>query len=67
MQTDHIIGMAVPRKEGLDKVTGQAQYIDDLSLPDMLYGATVRSHIPRGKIKEITFGSGIPWNEIVVV
>jgi CO/xanthine dehydrogenase Mo-binding subunit len=59
--------MAVPRKEGLDKVTGQAQYIDDLSLPDMLYGATVRSHIPRGKIKEITFGSGIPWNEIVVV
>ena len=67
MQTDHIIGMAVPRKEGLDKVTGQAQYIDDLSLPDMLYGATVRSHIPRGKIKAITFGSGIPWNEIVVV
>jgi CO/xanthine dehydrogenase Mo-binding subunit len=67
VQTDHIIGMAVPRKEGRDKVTGQAQYIDDMSLPDMLYGATVRSHIPRGKIKEITFGSGIPWNEIVVV
>ena len=59
--------MAVPRKEGRDKVTGQAQYIDDMSLPDMLYGATVRSRIPRGKIKGITFGSGIPWDEFVVV
>lgn len=59
--------MAVPRKEGRDKVTGQAQYIDDMSLPDMLYGATVRSRIPRGKITKITFGAGIPWDEFVVV
>ena len=59
--------MAVPRKEGRDKVTGQAQYIDDMSLPGMLYGATVRSRIPRGKIRTITFGPGIPWDEFVVV
>jgi CO/xanthine dehydrogenase Mo-binding subunit len=59
--------MAVPRKEGRDKVTGQAQYIDDMSLPGMLYGATVRSRIPRGKIARITFGPGIPWDEFVVV
>ncbi len=67
MQTDRIIGMAVPRKEGREKVTGQAQYIDDMSLPGMLYGATVRSRIPRGKITRITFGSGIPWDEFVIV
>ena len=59
--------MAVPRKEGRGKVTGQVQYIDDMSLPGMLYGATVRSRIPRGKITAITFGSGIPWDEFVVV
>src|SRR4030095_2395119 len=59
--------MPVPRKEGRDKVTGQALYIDDMSLPDMLYGATVRSRIPRGKITRITFGSNIPWDEYVVV
>jgi CO/xanthine dehydrogenase Mo-binding subunit len=59
--------MAVPRKEGRDKVTGRAQYIDDITLPGMLYGATVRSSIPRGKIKGITFGPGIPWNEFVIV
>ena len=33
--------------------------------PDMLYGATVRSQIPRGKIKKITFGPGIDWDEFV--
>src|SRR5579864_920772 len=59
--------MPVPRKEGADKVTGRAQYIDDITLPGMLYGATVRSHIPRGKIKSITFGPGIPWGEFVIV
>lgn len=59
--------MPVPRKEGRDKVTGRAQYVDDITLPDMLYGATVRCSIPRGKIKSITFGPQIPWNEFVVV
>ena len=59
--------MPVPRKEGRDKVTGRAQYVDDITLPGMLYGATVRSTIPRGKIKTITFSPGIPWDEFTVV
>ena len=67
MNSEHIVGASVPRKEGWDKVTGRAQYIDDLSLPGMLYGATVRSRVPRGKIKKITFGPGIPWDEFVIV
>ncbi len=67
MTKDHIVGASVPRKEGRDKVTGQARYIDDITLPGMLYGATVRSQIPRGRIKKITFGPGIAWNEFVIV
>jgi CO/xanthine dehydrogenase Mo-binding subunit len=62
-----IVGQSVPRKEGRDKVTGAACYIDDMVLPGMLYGATVRSQIPRGKIKNISFDPLIPWNEFVVV
>ena len=62
-----IVGTSVPRMEGRDKVTGHARYIDDISLPGMLYGATVRSRIPCGKIKQITFGPGIDWNEFVIV
>src|ERR1700694_1617530 len=64
---ERIVGVSVPRKEGRDKVTGQAQYVDDMTLPGMLYGATVRSQVPRGKIRKITFGPGIAWNEFVVV
>src|ERR1700752_1758659 len=67
MNPEPIVGMPVPRKEGVDKVTGRAQYIDDITLPGMLYGATVRSSIPRGTIKGITFGPGIPWDEFVIV
>jgi CO/xanthine dehydrogenase Mo-binding subunit len=64
---DPIVGTATPRKEGRDKVNGRARYIDDISLPNMLYGATVRSAIPRGKIKEIRFEPRVAWDEFVVV
>jgi len=66
-KTESIVGMPVPRKEGRDKVTGRAQYVDDIGLPGMLYGATVRSAIPRGKIKHITFAPSIAWEEFVIV
>jgi len=67
MNHEPIIGTAVPRKEGQNKVTGKAQYVDDMVLPNMLYGATVRSQIPRGRIKNIKFSPGINWSEFVVV
>jgi CO/xanthine dehydrogenase Mo-binding subunit len=62
-----LIGTAVPRKEAASKVTGTAEYVDDLFVPGMLYGLTVRSSIPRGLIREIHFGAGVPWDEIVIV
>ena len=61
------VGRSVPRKEGRDKVTGQAKYIDDLKFPDMLYGVTVRSAVPRGRILGIYFEDGVPWNEFTIV
>src|SRR5882724_3869550 len=67
MTNERIVGASVPRKEGRDKVTGQARYVDDMTLPDMLYGATVRTQFPRGRIRTITFGPGIAWNEFVIV
>src|ERR1700675_3272817 len=65
--SDSIVGKSVPRKEGRDKVTGRSQYVDDMVLPSMLFGTTVRSRIPRGRIKKITFGPGIAWDEFVIV
>jgi CO/xanthine dehydrogenase Mo-binding subunit len=62
-----VIGKSVPRKEGPAKVTGSARYVDDFTLPDMLYGVTVRSSVARGRIRQIHFGADIPWNEFTVV
>jgi CO/xanthine dehydrogenase Mo-binding subunit len=62
-----LVGQSVPRKEGRDKVTGQAHYVDDLRFPGMWYGATVRSSCARGRIRRVTFDDHIPWGEFTIV
>jgi len=49
------VGRNVSRKDGIGKATGQAKYADDLVFPGMLHGRTIRSTIPRGRIRSITF------------
>ena len=66
-QSERVVGKPVHRKEGLAKVVGAARYIDDFSMPGMIYGATVRSVIPRGRVLGIKFGPGIPWDEFTIV
>jgi CO/xanthine dehydrogenase Mo-binding subunit len=62
-----IIGTSVPRKEGRAKVTGRARYVDDITFPGMIYGTTVRSAVPRGRIRGIYLEGDVPWNEFTVV
>ncbi len=62
-----VIGKSVPRKEGREKVTGRARYVDDIRFPGMLHGATVRSTVARGRILGIHFDPGIPWDEFTIV
>ncbi len=61
------IGKSVLRKEGRPKLTGHAQYIDDITMPEMIYGATIRSSVPRATIKNIYFEGDIPWDEFTIV
>src|SRR5262245_6593043 len=49
------VGTNVLRKEGASKVTGRAQYVDDLTFPGLLYGRTIRSTIPAGDITVARF------------
>jgi len=65
--TYSLVGVPVPRKEGRDKVTGKARYVDDLHFEGMIYGATVRSPVARGRIKALHFGEGIPWQDFTIV
>ena len=61
------IGVPSHAREGRAKVTGQARYVDDLTLPGMLHGVTVRSPSPRGLIRDIDYGPAIPWDDIIIV
>ncbi|MDQ6718808.1 MAG: xanthine dehydrogenase family protein molybdopterin-binding subunit [Gemmatimonadota bacterium] len=49
------VGNSVARKDGIGKATGGAKYADDLTFPGMIHGRTIRSSIPRGKVKSIKY------------
>lgn len=63
---ESIVGKNVVRKEGQAKIMGQAQYVDDLTYPGMLYGKTIRSTIARGTITAIRFDPHFDWSAVVV-
>jgi len=48
-------------------VTGRARYTDDIAVSGAWYGRTIRSTIPRGRIRSIAFDSGFDWKRVVVV
>jgi CO/xanthine dehydrogenase Mo-binding subunit len=60
------VGQDVLRKEGYEKLTGAARYVDDLTLEGMLFGKTIRSTVARGRIKSIEFDPGYDWSRIIV-
>jgi CO/xanthine dehydrogenase Mo-binding subunit len=45
----------VLRKEGHEKVTGLARYIDDIRFDDVLYVRTIRSTVPAGEITDVRY------------
>lgn len=57
----------MPRVEAKDKVGGTSSYVDDVKLPGMIYGKTIRSKIPRGRIMSIDFSPSISWQDFTIV
>ncbi len=53
MKSFSVINRRAPRLDAPDKATGKAVYIDDMQLPDMLYGVLVQSPLPHAKILHI--------------
>ena len=49
------VGHSVSRKDGIGKATGAVRYADDIVVPDMLHGRTIRSTVPCGTIRSIHF------------
>lgn len=48
-----VVGRAVPRLEGEEKVTGRAQYAADIRLPGLLYARVLRSPLPHARIRRL--------------
>ncbi len=48
-----IVNHSVPRRDGVAKVTGQAMFTCDMSLPDMAYAKILRSPVAHARIVSI--------------
>ena len=53
MEKYAVVGKRLPRLDGSAKVTGEAKFAGDISLPRMLYGKILRSPYPHAKILNI--------------
>ena len=48
-----VIGTSIPRIDLKEKLTGEARYTSDISLPDMLHGKIIRSPHPHASILSV--------------
>src|SRR5256714_14108964 len=48
-----LLGTAVKRLDGPDKVTGRARYSYDINRPGMIYGRIVRSPYPHARVVSV--------------
>ncbi|HET7226386.1 MAG TPA: xanthine dehydrogenase family protein molybdopterin-binding subunit [Candidatus Eisenbacteria bacterium] len=60
------VGTSPPRREAADKVTGRARYIDDIVVPGVLHGRTVRSTVARGIVRGVRLDPAFDWRDVVV-
>jgi CO/xanthine dehydrogenase Mo-binding subunit len=60
------VGVGISRIEGRDKVTGAARYVDDLVVPGLLHGRTVRSPVACGRIRRVELDPDFDWNGVVI-
>jgi CO/xanthine dehydrogenase Mo-binding subunit len=61
------LGASVLRREGAEKLTGRAIYVDDLPREGVWWGGTVRSREPHARLRRIARDPTFPWDEVVVV
>jgi CO/xanthine dehydrogenase Mo-binding subunit len=55
------------RREGPEKLTGEAKYADDLVFPGAWFGATIRSTEPHARLLDIELDEAFDWKRVVVV
>ena len=64
---DGFVGQPIRRKEDPRLITGQATYVDDITLPGMLYAAIVRSPEAHARITSIDFQAALERPDVRAV
>jgi CO/xanthine dehydrogenase Mo-binding subunit len=62
-----LIGAGLPRPDAVDKVRGDAKYVDDLAFPGMLHGWVVRSPHPHAKVLSLDAQSALAFADVACV
>lgn len=66
-QVLNVVGQRLPRVDGWAKVSGRAQYADDLSLPGMLFGKLAHSTHAHARIREVRVDKALELPGVVAV
>ncbi|MEK6674790.1 MAG: xanthine dehydrogenase family protein, partial [Planctomycetota bacterium] len=61
------IGENIARIDGLAKLSGEAEYVDDLVVGGVWHGGTIRTPIARGRIRRVRFDPAVDWSEFTIV
>jgi len=62
-----VAGTPVPRRDGPDKLTGRARFVDDLVFPGAWYGATVRSTEPHARLLAVERDPDFDWSHVILL
>src|SRR4029077_16216334 len=62
-----VVGSSVPRVDGVDKVTGNAKYVADLSISGMIEGKFLRSPYAHARIRSINTAEAEAMPGVVAV
>ena len=62
-----VIGKSLPRKDAVAKATGTARYAADYYFPGMIYAKTLRTPVPRARIKKIDVSEALKLPGVLAV
>ena len=62
-----LVGKGVPKIDGIEKVNGDIEYVEDIILPRMLYGAILRSPHAHALIKNIDASKALALDGVKAV
>ncbi|AEK59551.1 xanthine dehydrogenase family protein (plasmid) [Acidithiobacillus caldus] len=61
------VAKAPIRRDAHAKILGQATYVDDLQPKGVLFGATIRTRLPGGRVESVRLDPDWNWSEYILV